>query len=99
QMVERTAQLANAISLATQQQRTASEQVVGTMREIAQVTRQAATSSEQASRAASELSDIAQELRTVSTGFRVEQDGEDPPPADTEPRRAAPRLATGEGAA
>jgi methyl-accepting chemotaxis protein len=99
QMVERTAQLANAISLATQQQRTASEQVVGTMREIAQVTRQAATSSEQASRAASELSDIAQELRTVSAGFRVEHDGEELPPADAGTRYSAPRLATGEGAA
>jgi methyl-accepting chemotaxis protein len=99
QMVERTAQLANAISLATQQQRTASEQVVGTMREIAAVTRQAATSSEQASRAATELSDIAQELRTVSTGFRVDHDGDDTPPADSEPRRAAPRLGPGEGAA
>ena len=99
QMVERTAQLANAISLATQQQRTASEQVVGTMREIAAVTRQAATSSEQASRAATELSDIAQELRTVSTGFRVDHEGDDTPPADSEPRRAAPRLVAGEGAA
>ena len=46
-MVERTAQLANAISLATQQQRTASEQVVATMREVADVTRQAALSSRQ----------------------------------------------------
>jgi methyl-accepting chemotaxis protein len=98
QMVERTAQLANAISLATQQQRTASEQVVGTMREIAQVTRQAATSSEQASRAASELSDIAQELRTVSAGFRVERETGSTPPADPEPR-PAPRLATSESLA
>jgi methyl-accepting chemotaxis protein len=99
QMVERTAQLANAISLATQQQRTASEQVVGTMREVAQVTRQAAASSEQASRAATDLSDIAQELRTVSAGFRVEHEAEDTPPAGPEPLRATPRLIAGEGAA
>jgi methyl-accepting chemotaxis protein len=98
QMVERTAQLANAISLATQQQRTASEQVVGTMREIAAVTRQAATSSEQASRAATELSDIAQELRTVSTGFRVEQGSKNPPPADPDPHPTL-HLATGESLA
>ncbi|HUS16100.1 MAG TPA: hypothetical protein VM536_13970 [Chloroflexia bacterium] len=90
QMVERTAQLANAISLATQQQRTASEQVVATMREIAQVTRQAAVSSQQASRAATELSDIAEELRAVSAGFHVAGDMRSPPSSDTpeQPSRA-----------
>ncbi len=73
-MVERTAQLANAISLATQQQRTASEQVVATMREVADVTRQAAISSQQASSAANELSGIAHELRSASQGFKLEPD-------------------------
>ena len=74
-MVERTAQLANAISLATQQQRTASEQVVATMREVAEVTRQAAVSSQEASRAANELSTIASELRGVSQGFKITPPG------------------------
>jgi methyl-accepting chemotaxis protein len=84
QMVERTAQLANAISLATQQQRTASEQVVATMRDIAQGTRQTAAGSQQAANAATELSDIALELRGVSQGFAIErgEDGTPPPDAD-----------------
>src|SRR5579859_3789957 len=96
QMVERTAQLANAISLATQQQRTASEQVVATMREVAQVTRQAASSSTQASRAANELSDIAQELRTVSESFHTGGDAEVPPPDSGATPRQTTRLLTGE---
>lgn len=90
QMVERTAQLANAISLATQQQRTASEQVVATMREIAQVTRQSAATSQQASRAASDLSDIAHELRAVAEGFHI---GEEPDSGSAP--GAAPRPAPG----
>jgi methyl-accepting chemotaxis protein len=64
-MVERTAQLANAISLATQQQRTASEQVVATMREVAEVTQQAAGSSRQTLEAVNELSDAAHGLERI----------------------------------
>ncbi len=79
-MVERTAQLAHAISLATQQQRTASEQVVTTMREIAQVTRQAATGSAQSSRAAAELSEIARALQTVTERFHLQAAAEVCPP-------------------
>ncbi len=108
-MVERTAQLANAISLATQQQRTASEQVVATMREVADVTRQAAMSSQEASSAANELSGIAHELRSASQGFKITPD----PPSYTGPgsadrnesghadRRSGPLprpVASGEGA-
>ena len=81
QMVERTAQLANAISLATQQQRTASEQVVASMREVAHGTRQAAAGSQQAAEAANDLSSIAQALRVVSQGFRTaDQPAEGTPP-------------------
>ncbi|HMA34165.1 MAG TPA: methyl-accepting chemotaxis protein [Chloroflexia bacterium] len=83
QMVERTVQLADAISLATQQQRTASEQVVDTMREIAQTTRQTANSSNQAAHAAHELADIADELRQEMAGFQVASTG--PPPLDRAP--------------
>jgi methyl-accepting chemotaxis protein len=107
-MVERTAQLANAISLATQQQRTASEQVVATMREVAEVTRQAAASSQQASGAANELSDIAHELRSASQGFKLASDGPEhgPDAGDTGDSRRADRrsgplplpVASGEGA-
>ena len=79
-MVERTTQLANAISLATQQQRTASEQVVATMREIAAGTRQATRDSRQAAHAAADLSDIAGELRATSTGFHLPDDRDSPSP-------------------
>ena len=81
-MVERTAQLANAISLATQQQRTASEQVVATMREIALSTRQTTASSQQAAHAAGDLSDIAGDLRAVSTGFHLPDNHDSLPPSD-----------------
>ncbi len=81
-MVERTAQLANAISLATQQQRTASEQVVATMREIAGGTRLAASGSRQAARAAGDLSDIAGDLRAASSGFHLPDNRDNPPPPD-----------------
>ena len=95
-MVERTAQLANAISLATQQQRTASEQVVATMREIALSTRQTTASSQQAAHAAGDLSDIAGDLRAVSTAFVVAGERDPDPPSDpsgppeSPVRRAAP---------
>ncbi len=61
-LVEQTTQLANAISLATQQQRTASEQVVTTMHEVADVTRQAALSSQQTLEAVNQLSVAAHAL-------------------------------------
>jgi methyl-accepting chemotaxis protein len=89
QMVERTAALANAISLATQQQRTASEQVVATMREIAAGTRASAAGSQQAAGAAGELNAIALELRAVSEGFHLENGGDDAAP----PAAAPPPLA------
>jgi methyl-accepting chemotaxis protein len=91
-MVERTAQLANAISLATQQQRTASEQVVATMREVAEVTRQAAVSSRQAAAAAGQLSGIAGELRGASQGFRLESAALGGAPVPPAPGDKAARL-------
>ncbi|HMA35557.1 MAG TPA: methyl-accepting chemotaxis protein, partial [Chloroflexia bacterium] len=80
QQVERTAQLTNAISLATQQQRTASEQVVATMREIAQVTRHAASGSHQAFEAADHLATIARELRAFAQDFQIEGEASEPAP-------------------
>jgi methyl-accepting chemotaxis protein len=93
--VERTAQLAQAISLATQQQRTASEQVVATMREIASGTRQAAAGSQQASRAADDLSSIAQDLRLVAAGFQISGEDGDEPPNPAGSSTASARLAVG----
>ncbi|MDB5081697.1 MAG: hypothetical protein JWP00_3621 [Chloroflexi bacterium] len=71
QMVERTVQLANAISLATQQQRSASEQVVTLMRNLAMVIGDAAASARQSSGLAVGLDKIAQELTRVSGQFKV----------------------------
>lgn len=63
--VETTAHLATAISLATQQQRTASEQVVLTMREMVGVTQQVATSSREMLAAVNALNEVAQELNAA----------------------------------
>jgi methyl-accepting chemotaxis protein len=60
--VETTARLATAINLATQQQRTASEQVVLTMREMVGITQQVATSSREMLAAVSALNEVAQDL-------------------------------------
>ncbi len=78
-MVEDTAELAQAISLATQQQRTASEQTVATMYEVADVSRQTASSSQQIQEAVAHLSAVAQDLETVP----------EPPPPPL-PARSAP---------
>ncbi len=71
QMVERTVQLANAISMATQQQRSASEQVVTSMRHLAMVIGDAAASARQSSDLAVNLDRIAQELTRLSGQFKV----------------------------
>lgn len=73
QMVERTVQLANAISLATQQQRSASEQVVASMRQLATVIQDGAASAKQSSSLAIALDEIALELRRLSSQFKVEK--------------------------
>ena len=62
---ERTAQIAQEISLATAQQQTASEQVVETMREIAEVSRQTAAGSRQTAEAAAKLTAIAGRLHSL----------------------------------
>ncbi|HEX2912508.1 MAG TPA: methyl-accepting chemotaxis protein [Chloroflexia bacterium] len=70
-MVERTVQLASGISLATQQQRSASEQVVTSMRELAGVIQEAAASARQSSALATSLDEIAWELRRLTSHFRI----------------------------
>lgn len=62
QQVEETTDSAKQISIATQQQRTASDQVVVSMREMAQVSRQAAEVSRQIQGAISELNRLADTL-------------------------------------
>ena len=73
QMVERTVQLASAISLATQQQRSASEQVVASMRQLALIIREGASGAQQSSELALALDQVALDLREVAGRFRLPQ--------------------------
>jgi len=60
--VEQTTDAAKQISIATQQQRTASDQVVISMREVAQVSQQAADASRKITRAITELTSLSDKL-------------------------------------
>ena len=60
--VEETTDAAKQISIATQQQRTASDQVVLSMKEVAQVSQQAAETSRQISAAIIDLNKLADSL-------------------------------------
>ncbi len=86
-LVERTAQLAAGINRATQQQRTASAEVVSTMSEVVLVTHQVATVSRQTLGVVKELEDVAQQLDVVTGQFRLSQPAtaEDPPPPQAVP--------------
>jgi methyl-accepting chemotaxis protein len=72
QGIQETSDAARVIHLATQQQRTATEQVVQSMAEIEEVTRQAQTGSRQATGAAAELSKIADRLAELVKRFRMD---------------------------
>ena len=69
--IEETSDAARIIHLATQQQRTATEQVVQSMSEIEEVTRQAQTGSKQATGAAMELTKLAERLAALVKRFKV----------------------------
>lgn len=70
--IQETSDAARVIHLATQQQRTATEQVVQSMSEIEEVTRQAQTGSKQATGAAAELAKLAERLAELVKRFKVE---------------------------
>lgn len=70
--IQETSDAARVIHLATQQQRTATEQVVLSMAEIEEVTRSAQTGSRQATGAASELTTLAERLAELVKRFKVE---------------------------
>jgi methyl-accepting chemotaxis protein len=70
--IQETSDAARVIHLATQQQRTATEQVVQSMSEIEEVTRQAQTGSKQATGAAAELTKLAERLADLVKRFKVE---------------------------
>ncbi|MFH1413259.1 MAG: methyl-accepting chemotaxis protein [Candidatus Omnitrophota bacterium] len=71
EMVKDTAKSAKEISLATQQQKTASEQVVGAMRSIDTVTKQFVLSTKQTATSANELNILSRELKTKIEEFNL----------------------------
>jgi methyl-accepting chemotaxis protein len=72
EMIEETAKSAKEISIATQQQKFASEQVVQAMREIDSVTKQFVSSTRQATASAAQLSTLSEELKSAIAGFKLE---------------------------
>jgi methyl-accepting chemotaxis protein len=70
--VQETSDAARVINLATQQQRTATEQVVASMAEIEDVTRQTTQASKQATGAASELTGLAGRLAELIKRFKAD---------------------------
>jgi methyl-accepting chemotaxis protein len=70
-MVDETTTAAKEISIATQQQRSASDQVVAAMTAVSDVSRQYAVGSRQAAAAAAELNQLAAELRASISQFRT----------------------------
>lgn len=70
--VQETSDAARVINLATQQQRTATEQVVASMGEIEEVTRQTTLASKTATAAAAELTQLASRLSDLIRRFKVD---------------------------
>jgi methyl-accepting chemotaxis protein len=76
EMIEETAKSAKEISVATQQQNFASEQVVQAMREIDSVTKQFVSSTRQATASAAQLSTLSEELKNAISDFKLEAEEE-----------------------
>jgi PAS domain S-box-containing protein len=72
EMIEETAKSAKEISIATQQQKFASDQVVQAMREIDSVTKQFVSSTQQATASAAELNTLSEELKSAISDFKLE---------------------------
>lgn len=70
--VQETSDAARVINLATQQQRTATEQVVASMSEIEDVTRQTTQASKQSTGAATELTELAGRLSELIRRFKAD---------------------------
>lgn len=70
--VQETSDAARVINLATQQQRTATEQVVASMGEIEEVTRQTTQASKQATAAVAELTQLASRLAELIRRFKAD---------------------------
>ncbi|MBF0484800.1 MAG: methyl-accepting chemotaxis protein [Candidatus Omnitrophica bacterium] len=74
EMIRETASSAKEISIATQQQRTASDQTVQAMQNINLVTKQFAVSTKQAAASAASLSGLAGKLKMSIEGFKNKED-------------------------
>jgi PAS domain S-box-containing protein len=74
EMIEETAKSAKEISIATQQQKFASEQVVQAMREIDSVTKQFVSSTRQAAASAAQLNTLSEELKRAIANVKSEAD-------------------------
>jgi PAS domain S-box-containing protein len=72
EMIEETAKSAKEISIATQQQKFASDQVVQAMREIDSVTKQFVSSTRQATASAAQLNTLSEELKSTISDFKLE---------------------------
>ena len=75
EMIEGTTSAAKEISVATQQQKFASEQVVQAMREIDSVTKQFASTTRQAAESATQLNSLSEELKRAIGDSRFEAEG------------------------
>ena len=71
QMVDRTTQAIRQITFATQQQQSASEQIVQTMREVADVTRHAAGGMKKYANSVGELNLLADQFKTRIKEFKL----------------------------
>ncbi len=71
-MAVQTTDSAKQVSMATGQQKSASDQVVITMRELSEVARQMAGAAEDTTKAANGLSQMAGKLRQIISGFQLE---------------------------
>ena len=71
QMVDRTTHAIRQITFATQQQQSASEQIVQTMREVAVVTSQSASSMKQSAASVGELNTLADQFKTRIKEFKL----------------------------
>ena len=71
EMVKETAKSAKEISMATQQQKSASEQVVQAMRSIDTVTKQFVSSTKQAAASGRQLNRLSEELQTAMNKFKL----------------------------
>ena len=78
QMVGETVQVTKEISIATQQQKSAAEQVVEAMSNIDKVTTSFAATARQTASSTEDLSRLATQLKEATSGFKLDSGGDEP---------------------